>query len=360
MTNVRVAIVVNGRFTSQQQTGMQRFATELIRALDERIAADHEFEVEMLLPRNGRPIPYLKAISQRQVGGATGHLWEQLDLPRHAFGKPIVNLCASAPIMGGKELLVIHDAAIIDNPQNYSTLYRHAYRLLWRLLKRPSITIATVSDFSATRLAHYGIADNAPVIPNGCDHMERIASDESVFARFPQIRKHRYLFALGNRSANKNFGIILQALNELNEPDLQLVQSGGTNRAVFGSTAETKAPKCIDVGMVSDGQLKALYSNAFAFLFPSLYEGFGIPPLEAMSVGCPPIVASTSAIPEVCQDGALYFDPSSASELANAIRSLGKNTGMRELLTENGNKRVTAYRWATAADCLLQQLRRLV
>jgi glycosyltransferase involved in cell wall biosynthesis len=100
----------------------------------------------------------------------------------------------------------------------------------------------------------------------------------------------------------------------------------------------------------------ALYRNAFAFVFPSLYEGFGVPPLEAMRLDCPVIASNTGAIPEVCGDGAIYFKPSSSFELSTILRSLLDDATLRCVQVEKGRKAAAEFRWERSAQTLFEAL----
>ena len=106
------------------------------------------------------------------------------------------------------------------------------------------------------------------------------------------------------------------------------------------------------VGYVSDGELRALYENAVCFVFPSLYEGFGLPPLEAMHCGCPVIVSRCASLPEICGDAALYCDPNDPADLAAQIRVLAQSPSLRTELREAGLARVQRFTWKQSANCL--------
>ncbi len=336
---------------------MQRFATEVTRALDSLVGSRARAAppIRLLLPRDAQELDGLRHIEQEFVGRRTGHLWEQLDLPRHARGCLLVNLTASAPLLAAApQLVVIHDAAILDNPANFTLPYRIAYRVQWSVLQARQARIYTVSAFSARRLATHGLRTASGLIPNGCDHISRVAADAQVFSRFPRIERGRYVLCTGNRSRNKNFGLVAKALQAV--PELQLVICGPSNRRVFGTTDDAPSDQVIDVGFASDPELSALYQQAFAFVFASRYEGFGVPPLEAMRLGCPVLASNAAAIPEVCGDGAVYFDPSSSAELSAVLRKLLDDPAARRAQIEKGRAVAAGFRWESAARSLLDAL----
>src|SRR5690606_4669631 len=103
------------------------------------------------------------------------------------------------------------------------------------------------------------------------------------------------------------------------------------------------------VGYVSDEELRALYEHAGCFVYPSFYEGFGFPPLEAMSLGCPVIVANTSSLPEVCQDAAIYINPDQPMELAKSIEKIMTDQSSREMLVRKGLKNASRFSWNLCA-----------
>jgi glycosyltransferase involved in cell wall biosynthesis len=102
-----------------------------------------------------------------------------------------------------------------------------------------------------------------------------------------------------------------------------------------------------------------LYENAVAFIFPSLYEGFGLPPLEAMRCGCPVICSNSASIPEICGDAALYFDPTNLSEIRSQIQHLVDNPPTQKLLKQNGVLRAQSFTWDRAAQSLLTILKEI-
>lgn len=112
------------------------------------------------------------------------------------------------------------------------------------------------------------------------------------------------------------------------------------------------------LGYVSDASLRALYENALCFVLPSLYEGFGIPPVEAMLCGCPVIVSTAPALVETCADGALFCDPKSPAELAGRIVALADDDDLRSRMRARGLARARQFTWDDAADRIIGLLQR--
>ena len=141
--------------------------------------------------------------------------------------------------------------------------------------------------------------------------------------------------------------------------DLQLCIVGGAPEK-WGSTLQQIVERnIIYAGRISDSEVKALYTHALAYIFPSLYEGFGIPPLEAMHCGCPVIASNRTSIPEVCGDAALYFDPTSTENLQLEVERILLDEKLREGLIYNGHQRAQLFRWDTNAKRIASTIKKL-
>lgn len=340
-------MLINGRFLTRPATGVDRFAIELLRALERRGALAG---ARMALPEGAAlrtPAP-AGAVLQR-LGRRSGHAWEQVDLARFARGERLVNLCNTAPLAVRRQLVVLHDAAVMANPANYSRAFRAWYRLMMGTLLRRADTVATVSRFSADELRrHFGVPARAiEVLPEGGEHILREPADTTVLDRL-SLDGRRFVLAVGSQSRNKNFAAVLQAMELLDDPDVLLVAVGGGDARIYAG-AELSHPRLRRTGYVSDAQLRALYETAACFVFPSFYEGFGLPPLEAMNCGCPVIVSSRASLPEVCGEAALYCDPDDPATLAAQLRRLLGSNALRDELAQAGHLRATQLTWDAAA-----------
>jgi glycosyltransferase involved in cell wall biosynthesis len=160
------------------------------------------------------------------------------------------------------------------------------------------------------------------------------------------------ILAVGSRSPHKNLAAVVQAVSRLGGSALPLVAAGGANTRVF-NPAELNGNSFHAVGYVTDLELRALYEQAACFVYPSLYEGFGLPPLEAMTCGCPVVVSRAAALPEVCGDAALYCDPHDPENIAEQIRTVLHDSGRRAELRERGLARARCFTWGRAASALL-------
>jgi glycosyltransferase involved in cell wall biosynthesis len=163
---------------------------------------------------------------------------------------------------------------------------------------------------------------------------------------------------VGSLNPTKNLSSLINAYMTSSLADQSpLVIVGAINRDVFSiDSLDIDHPNVIWAGAITDSQLRALYENAAVFVFPSLYEGFGIPPLEAMICGCPVIASNAASIPEVCEDAAHYFDPHNSNEMIAAIKYVLQNDSYRLSLIEKGHRRAIAFSWENSAKSLRSAL----
>ncbi|MFZ4551238.1 MAG: glycosyltransferase family 4 protein [Aquabacterium sp.] len=340
-------VFINGRFLTQGVTGVQRYARETLACMDEQVArSSHSW---VLLAPPGTPDPGLKHIVFQQVGTRSGHAWEQWDLYRHARQGLLFSFGFTGPILHSRQIITIHDGAVLRIPQAYTAKFRIWYSLLVSRLARKALRVVAVSQFSQSEaIACFGArADRITVSTEGWQHLERIQSDDRILDAH-QLRGRPFLLAVSSASPNKNFAAIMAALSLLGDAAPTCVIAGANNSTIFQQT-DVKSEHLIRPGYVSDGELKALYQHAACFVFPSFYEGFGIPPLEAMSCGCPVLASTAEAVTEVCGDAAIYFDPHDPEELAARIKTFFANPELRDRLINAGLQRAAQYSWAEAA-----------
>jgi glycosyltransferase involved in cell wall biosynthesis len=215
-------------------------------------------------------------------------------------------------------------------------------------MKRTNI-VATVSKFSASELMRHigGRSAAIEIVYESGEHVLRVDPDQGILERLG-LANRAYILAVGNRSPNKNFLGVANAAASLTDLGVVVVAAGGSNNRVFAGV-ELTDDSLILAGYVTDGELRALYESAMCFVYPSFYEGFGLPPLEAMHCGCPVIVSNRASLPEVCGSAALYCDPDRPSDIAHQLRRVLTSRQLRAELREAGHARAKLFSWAFAA-----------
>lgn len=179
-------IYINGRFLTQNITGVQRYAIEIVKALDDYLNnndLNNQYEFEIVAPKNIKQKLELKNIKIKQVGFLKGHLWEQLELPLYVRNKFLFNFCNCAPLLKKNQIVTIHDAAVCAVPQAYSKAFRYWYKFMYKILTVRLNKIFTVSEFSKKELHKYFNVplEKIEVTYNGIDHMKNIKPNEKIF-----------------------------------------------------------------------------------------------------------------------------------------------------------------------------------
>lgn len=355
-------VVLNGRFLAQPQTGVQRYAKETVLALDRLLAGSarlrRSFAIELAVPE-GVDVPTLASIPVRVLRGGRGHGWEQIALALHARGAVLVNFSYSGPLFKRRQIVTIHDATVAVSPETFSRAYRLLHRLQIAVLGRRAEVVMTVSEFSRDEIAkHYGVRRPMVVGREGWEHARaepHADSDAQAMLARHGLTSGGYLLAVGSVKPNKNFRAIEQALARVPELPWKVAIAGPTNVGIFRDA--DRVPEGVRMlGFVDDATLAQLYAHAAWFVFPSLYEGFGLPAIEAMANGCPVIAARAASIPEVCGDAAVYFDPRDPEALADTLRRVAADPAIRESVLARTGDRLARYSWRANAEILVQQL----
>ena len=358
-------LFINGKYLAQAVTGVQRFASQILEAADAQLADGiwrSERQLVLLAPSTRvQTLPRFRHIEIREIASGNLHVWEQIHMPMATRGSTLLNLAGSAPLLKLGQICTFHDTAVFDFPAAYSKAFSRWYRFLFAVQGRLSHRLLTVSQFSKDRLCqHLGIRpEKVGVVPNGASHIDQVQRDDAVLQRFG-LQGGSYLLAVGSDNPSKNFPALLTAFTALKGANARLVVVGGGNGAVFSDSAfrspASEDPRIVRTGRLSDAELKALYTQARAFVFPSLYEGFGIPPLEAMASGCPVLAAHAASIPEVCGDAVGYFDPRDPASITAVLKRAIDDDAWLAGLRIAGRAHVANFTWNAAAEALLEEL----
>ncbi len=342
-------ISINGRFLAQPVTGVQRYALEILRAAGELAAEDRWPRCEVLVPPMATP-PEGVPFAVRTVGRRTGHAWEQAELAPAARGTVLLSLGNTAPLKSRRQVVVIHDAGAFDTPASYSLAFRSWYKALHWGLARTRTRIVTVSRFSRDRLAaRLGVAANTiGVVREGADHMDRIVPEPEILARHG-LEPGRFAIAVGSRAEHKNLKSLASASRLLKANGMVLAIAGSLDPAVFRPDGDATGFPIVELGRVSDGELRALYEAAACLLFPSRYEGFGLPPVEALACGCPVIAAGGSAVEEICGAAALIYPAGDPAGPDRCLTRLIDDPALAADLRARGAALAQTLTWREAA-----------
>lgn len=354
-------VVFNGRFLTQVRTGVQRYALETLLAFDRLLAQRDDLAArlscELAVPPGSEPIE-LRHIPVRVLPGLPGHLWEQTSLAWFARDAFLVNFSYSGPLFKRRQLITAHDATVAVLPDTFSRRYRALHHILLWGLKTRAQAVMTVSEFSRRELMHhFGMTGDIVVGHCGWEHARGDGNGLETVRSYG-LEPGRYVLAVGSIKPNKNFALLGRALRLLGSNfGLQVAVAGARDVSVFQSAGAPPGDVRL-LGYVPDDALASLYRHAACFVFPSLYEGFGLPALEAMANGCPVLAARAGSIPEVCADAALYFDPYNPASLAKVLRQIAAQPELRDTLHANAQRRLAHYTWARNAEILVEQLER--
>ena len=354
------------RFLTQIITGVQRFAFEITKELDRILDAHHKIELIGLLPKKDIKKQYLshsyKNIKLIQCGKLSGHLWEQIELPCFSFGNHLLNLCNTAPIFKFKKYIVLHDVIFMTNKDNQKWWFKLYYKLIIKCNIYTCKHWFTVSKFSKNEIIKYfnihtqdiSVLGNAPSFTQS----EIINND---ITNKHNLCRDKYFLMVGSQSKRKNVQMVVQLFTKATFlQSKQLVIVGGAfnnfiNKEIFHSTNNIYF-----LGYVNNEDLIALYEHAQALIFPSIYEGFGVPVIDAMSVHCPVMASDIEVLHEICKDGVLYFNPSSSIDLENKIMQFcAINPKDRDILVQKAYLHSINYTWNKYANILWCKILRL-
>ncbi|CAH0342906.1 glycosyltransferase family 1 protein [Rhizobium sp. CECT 9324] len=349
------SFVVNGRYLTQRMTGVQRYARNVVSAIDR---LDGVFGSVVMTPKSVFD-PGFQSLTTVTTGAFHGHIWEQIDLPRAAKGKMLLNLCNFAPVVKRDQIICIHDANVFSAPDSYSLAFRAAYRSLQPMMVRGALKITTVSHAAARQLARYlpiSLA-NIAILPNGHEHalswdpkLASLPSELPVQAFAPP-----YLLAIGSRAMHKNMALLLEIATSLEEMGVNIVIAGGGGD-IYRQELLTDRRNVYFCGRVSDDDLAYLLDNALCLAFPSFTEGFGLPIVEAMARGCPVVSSDCASMPEVCGDAALLASPFDPQQWIHHIRALTQSSGLRDDLIGYGREQCRHFSWKSTAEGYLEIL----
>lgn len=338
---------VNGKWLIQNLTGTQRYAGEIVRAIIASSATDLIVHVPA-----GTHVPdwlYTPKVEVRRHR-TKGVLFEQLALPITTAGGLLLNFAGPAPLLKRHQVVTMHDATPFRFPKTFTKAFVLFYLVSYYLLGRWAQRLVTVSHFSARELDDVlGIPADKFVVA-GC--AANVLTDVKPQRPDLPVDGPFYLM-VGTLAVHKNLPAPVQAVAESGRTVVIVGASG--NDQVF-SKASTVSSKAIVAGRLSDAELAWLYRNACGLIFPSKYEGFGLPPLEAQSLNCPVVSSDAASLPEIAGDAALYFAPNDMPGLLSQLDRLETEPGLAQSLRQRGAANAQRYSWDTSARRILHSV----
>ena len=305
-------------------------------------------ELEALLPAVN-PGRYRVIRPPAALAHGRGHAWEQLVLPVRARGSRLLLSPANlAPLAHPRNVVVIHDAAPFREPRWYGRAYGTWHRALLPRLARRAQLVIVPSDFVRSELVElFGIpADRIRAIPPGVDSRFAAPGDTAAVLSRLDLDGRPYVLALGTEGERKNLRLLDAIAPRLAASGFDVAVAG--SKRPYIATSGTGISRRI--GYVDDADLPAVYAGAAAFAMPSLYEGFGLPCIEAMAAGTPVVAADRAALPEACGGAALLADPDDEDAFADAlIEAAGAE---RHRLIEAGRARAAELTWRGTAEAI--------
>lgn len=356
-------IYINGRFLSQPLTGVQRYAREVCQNLDALISKKVDLptnSVELIVPRC---VPedalHLRHIKFRRCGWLTGHAWEQLELPFYSRDGLLFCPANTAPMLSlwlrRKTVVTLHCLSHRMYPDAYTFAFRAFYNFIVPAVLRYGSAVVTVSNSEReTILSHYrfqNIAERLHAVANGNVQFQDLTdfSEKDL----PQLPNDYVLF-VGSLTRRKNLQGLINAMALLPAEHSMPLVIVGVGGKVFQNAdlnlPDVLADRVLFIGKVSDQILGEIYRRATCFVFPSFYEGFGLPALEAMSCGCPTIVSNAPVMREVCGDAALYCNPHDPADIAAKIATMCSDQKLRNELKSLGYSRSAGFTWKRCAE----------
>jgi glycosyltransferase involved in cell wall biosynthesis len=330
-------VVVNARVLTAPVAGVQRYTTQIL--------ARWNGHADRIAP--GSPLH-----------GLVGHAWEQFVLPAQAGGRLLFSPSNSGPLGAKNQVVTIHDMSVFDSPESFSPRFGAWYRFLLPRLARRVRRVITDSGFIKERiLDHTKVSpDKVVVIHCGvdsrfCPGAATRLEEAAVSLRLPS---RSFILAVGSLEPRKNLVRLFQAWSRIEHripEEIWLVVAGarGNSRVFSGGQFGALPARVFLAGHVREDLLPSLYAGAVATVYPSMYEGFGLPALEAMASGSPVLAGKRSSLPEVVGDAGLLVDPHDVEAIAEGICRIVGDSALRDELRGKGLLRARQFSWDEAA-----------
>jgi len=328
-------IIINARFLTQPISGVQRYAIELSKEL-----MKSSLDVEFVSPKNIVHVELAKELKVKIIGGAflKGHLWEQIALRYYAIKNRslLISFCNTAPVFLKNQIVTIHDLAFRVKPEWFSRTFALAYNIIIPIIAKNSKLIITVSNTSKEEIINELniTSKKVKVVYNAVS---------PIFLGRPQnINTKDYILTVSSHNPRKNFINLVEAFKLIPDKNLELYVVGNFNKHFSAVNVDKELNMRIKfLHNITDKELAVLYQEAKLFVYPSIYEGFGIPIIEAMSQNTPVCVSDIKVFREICPDNCTYFDPHDIDDIKNKMNLALNNRSKIDY-------DLTKYNWNTS------------
>jgi len=335
------AVLVNTRILHASVTGVQRYLTEIL----------------------GRLGPHETIAPKAAATGMRGHLWEQSRLALHRPDAVLWSPANTGPVARRRQVVTIHDMSPVDHPEWFTPRFAAWYRMIVCSVARRAAQVVTDSHFSAGRISALTgrPLDRIEVLYPGVDARFFEATAEEAVARYG-LAGRPYVLIIGTLEPRKN---LLRAIDAWRlaqprlGPDAVLAIGGGlSNQRIFKETALGDGiPNVQLLGYVDEALLPGLYAGASAFLYPSIYEGFGLPPLEALAAGAPVVTSRGTSMTEVVGPAAILVDPLDPAAIAEGLIEVFSDPAGTERRRAAGRELARRFTWDACAAGIGRVLR---
>lgn len=362
-------IAIDARFFGPRQKGLGRYCQKLVENLEKQDDGQNDYFILLTKENYNQYQPQKKNFHKLLADYRWYGFAEQVFFPRflkkHAFD--LVHFCHfNVPIFyRGNFVVTIHDLILFHfpTPRN-TTLNKYfyffklwAYRMTITKAAKRALKIIAVSEFTKKDILKNlkGVDEGKILVTlEGCDSKQDVSCRDSEMVLGKCGIKKPFLLYVGNAYPHKNLERLCLAFEEVGKrkPDLSLVLVGGNDffhERLKKYVRDRNMEKVVFSGHVSDRELDVIYKNAQLYVFPSLYEGFGLPPLEALNKGTPVVSSGRTSMPEVLGSAAIYFDPENIQSMTEAIEKILNDKKLADDLVELGGQRVEMFSWGKMA-----------
>jgi glycosyltransferase involved in cell wall biosynthesis len=334
-------VYINARFLTQQITGVQQFAVEICRNL-----SNQNISFVLLAPKGTTCPKALSHLPFQQIGNASGYIWEQIELPSFLKkqGSPLLlNFCNTAPLLYSNQWITIHDLAFMHHPEWFNKSFAKVYRFLIPRIAKRSRKVFTVSKTIQNQLKTL-LGLDAEILYNGVAH-------DILFDSAKTTTRKNYILTVSSINPRKNLKTLIAAFEQANLPNYELIVAGAAN-AVFGKEQLSVSSNILFTGYVNNAELINLYKQAALFVSLSLDEGFGIPVLEALYLGCPVLLSDIAVYKECFDAVALFTSATNTPRVAKDIHAALNNP----IIIKQNNPIFTEYNYGLSAKKLASLL----